>query len=924
MIKNRLFLNVCLMLSLILALSQIAKAQEGIVVSGIVTEAETKSGMVGVNVYVKGKVLGTTTDSKGAFNLRTNLTQPFTLVISMIGYQTIEKEITSSVQNLQFTIEKQSIMGQEVVISASRVSETVRESPIAIEKLDALAIRETPAANFYDGIANMKAVDMTTQSLTFKAVNARGFNSTGNTRFVQIIDGMDNQAPGLNFSVGNIVGISDLDVESVEFIPGAASALYGPNAFNGLMTMTSKSPFKYKGVSAMVRTGLNHIDGTDRKPAPLIETYIRYANSVNERFAYKFNIGYLRGQDWQANDTLNDISVVNPLLGRGVGNPGRDMLNVYGDEIVTTLPIGQGGSPVSVSRTGYNERDLVDYGVSSLKLDGALHYRINSNVEASYTYKFGQGTAVYQGANRYSIENFNFQQHKVEFQGANWMLRGYATIENSGDAFDSRFLAWNINRSWKSDQQWFTEYGGAFAGLVPGVNAGDHAAARAFADRGRLVPGTPEFETERKRIASQTDFTTGARFNDQSRLYHAEGTYNFKEEIKWMDVLVGGNYRVYDLRSNGTIFPDTAGNTITIYELGGFVQLSKRFLNDRLKFTLSGRYDKNENFDGRATPRFSVVYSDKSGKNTFRGSIQTGFRNPSTQEQFINLNLGPIQLIGGLPAIGQSMNVYNSFTLSSVQAFGAAVQGAIAGGMDASQAVINNRGILKRTSLQPIVPERVLVYEVGYKGMLGDKLYIDLGAYYNEYTNFIGFTRVARMNSNVDSEFEQAAFDVVNNSASNPTLRAFQVYGNASSTVTTYGAAASANYNLGKNYRLGINATYNQINQLDEGDDLVPGFNTPRWKTNVSLANTNLYKDLGFSLNWRYTESFRWDASFADGVVPTFHLVDLQFSYKLTKIKSMLKIGASNMLNNRHIEAFGGPMVGGMYYVSFVFDELLN
>lgn len=102
------------------------------------------------------------------------------------------------------------------------------------------AIKSAPAPSFYDALANLKGVEMSTQSLTFKSVNTRGFNANGNTRMVQMIDGMDNQAPGLNFSVGNIVGITELDLENAELIPGAASALYGPNAINGIVLLNSK------------------------------------------------------------------------------------------------------------------------------------------------------------------------------------------------------------------------------------------------------------------------------------------------------------------------------------------------------------------------------------------------------------------------------------------------------------------------------------------------------------------------------------------------------------------------------------------------------------------------------------------------------------------------------------------------------------
>src|SRR5690606_37304074 len=114
-----------------------------------------------------------------------------------------------------------------------RISEKRLQSPVSIEKMGIHDIRETPSMDVYDGLQNLKGLDLVTSSLTYKAINTRGFNDTGNARFLQLVDGVDNQTPGLTFAVGNMFGSSDLDLESVELIPGSATALYGPVAFNG-------------------------------------------------------------------------------------------------------------------------------------------------------------------------------------------------------------------------------------------------------------------------------------------------------------------------------------------------------------------------------------------------------------------------------------------------------------------------------------------------------------------------------------------------------------------------------------------------------------------------------------------------------------------------------------------------------------------
>src|SRR5690606_14970118 len=118
----------------------------------------------------------------------------------------------------------------------------------------------TASVGFYDGLENLKEVDVNTNSVTFQSVNTRGFATFANTRFMQLVDGMDNSAPALNFPLGNLLGMIETDVQSVELLPGASSALYGANAFNGILFMTSKNPFDFPGISGYFKQGISSQD----------------------------------------------------------------------------------------------------------------------------------------------------------------------------------------------------------------------------------------------------------------------------------------------------------------------------------------------------------------------------------------------------------------------------------------------------------------------------------------------------------------------------------------------------------------------------------------------------------------------------------------------------------------------------------------
>lgn len=939
--------------------------------------------LVGVNVVVIGTVLGTISDIDGNFSFTVKESFPLKLKISMVGFEGQEIEVTKdNATNLSISLSEQTLMGQEVVISASRVEESILESPVTVEKMGILAIKNTPAANFYDGIGDLKGVQMTTSSMTFKSVNTRGFATMANTRFVQLIDGMDNSAPGLNFPMGNIVGIGDLDVEGVELVPGAASALYGPNAFNGILLMTSKSPFDYQGLSVQAKGGITMQDPysqdatiPDQDAAgtnPYYDFALRYAKSFNNKFAFKVNFSYLQAQDWQATDYTQHAEE-DP----GQYNTNYNGVNIYGDAIATTLdfdaiagaPPGTFGA-AKVARTGYKEVDLIDYNTKSMKGSVGLNYRLSDKMELAYDYRYGKATSIYQGFSRYSLKNLTLQQHRIELRGDNFFIRAYGSFEDAGDAYDSRFLAWNINRTWKGDTEWFTQYGSNYIGsLAPIITSGGtptdadrqlaHDIARAQADIGRLVPGTKAFEDVKNEISQKADLATGSKFIDTSKMYHAEGSYNFKNQFDFMDLVIGAHFRQYVLNSSGTIFNDADG-PISINEYGGYAQASKRIINERLKLGASFRYDKNENFDGQVSPRAFAVFSlDENKKHNIRASFQTGFRNPDTQSQFIALDLGPATLVGGtqknLDMYSTSTNfgeitgstLYNNaYTASSASAFGAAFPGyvteefgkLVAGGADPldpntlaqAQAVAigthANELVIAKNDL--IKPEQVTSFEFGYKGVFNNKFMLDVNFYHNKYTDFQLINTVvvvpdAAGDVNDLTSFTGAAAFLAMAGAGE--TKAYQLYTNIADPVTSNGLGIGINYLFPHGYDLGGSYNYADFSlDAQSNPDNIPGFNTPKNRFKVQFGNREAFNNFGFNIAYRWSDSYDWTGTFGNGPVPSFSNLDLQVTYKLSGIRSIIKAGANNVLGTEYIQAYGAPAIGTTYYLSLTFDELFN
>lgn len=905
------------------------------IVTGNIVDQNNEA-VPGANVIIVGKAIGAVSDFDGNFTLQTSETPPFQLKITSIGYSDAFAEVASNNQNINIVLNETSTILDEIVISASRTPERLFESPVSVERFGLKEIQNTAAATFYGGLENLKGVDINTNSLTFQSINTRGFASFANTRFMQLVDGMDNSSPALNFVLGNLVGMNDLDVLSVEILPGASSALYGANAFNGILFMRSKNPFDYQGISAYFKTGI-----TSQEAAGDNEYYdigIRAAHAFSDKLAVKANFTFMEGTDWHA---VNEEDLNNPGATRA--NPAYEGLNVYGDEVsgvlnfdaLAGLPSGTLGSAL-VSRTGYAERDLTTYDAQSVKFDGAIHYRpFADDFEIIYNGRIGRGSTIYQGANRYYIDDFSLQQHKIEFKNDNFFVRGYITSENAGNSYDTRFAAININRRWKrdlpnpddpSEASWFGDYAETYIGAKLGVGTGiqlddatAHAAARAAADTGRLIPGTPAFQSAFNSVIADGDLTTGARFIDNTKLRHVDANYNLSYLTSdFADIQVGGSYREYELNSSGTIFTDTDG-PIPYQEYGLYTQIQKKFMDERIKFTGSVRYDKNELFDGFVSPRASLTYTVGERRNhNFRGSFQTGFRNPTTQDLYIGLNAGRALLVGSAED-----NLDRYVINVPVSTNGEAVVGSSTvtlTGRDAYENAFSQSSVVagapEAVNTPLVKPEKVTALELGYRGQIG-KVVIDVSGYYNDYEDFISQKIV------LAPKYGQAGDGALSLLAlQNGDFQPFNAYTNSLADITSYGVTAGVEAKVLGNFDLGVNYTFADFDFDQASDpDFQPQFNTPKHKIKASFGNTALFENFGFNINYRWSDEFLWQNSFATGQIPSYSVLDAQVNYAVPSIKSVFKLGASNMLGDEYFTAVGTGFIGSQYYLSWTINN---
>jgi iron complex outermembrane recepter protein len=911
------------------------------VVKGKIIDGTSGEVLVGATVVLKGTTTGSQTDYDGLFEFKTTQIPPFTLSVSFIGFETKDIQVTDLKGPLSIKLGEETKLIDVVEIKGQRISDKQKAAPLTVESMDKLAIKQTASVSFYEGMGALKGVDMTTASIGFTIINTRGFNSTSPVRSLQVIDGVDNQSPGLNFSLGNFLGSSELDVLKADLIVGASSAYYGPNAFNGVLSMETKNPFFQKGLAVQVKTGERN----------LLEGAFRYADAFknkqgNDWMAFKLNGFFMKAYDWVADN--DDQVFKTDFSAKNAG--GYDHVNRYGDEYNPTFDYselskkqpwafpGLGG----YARKGYAEKDLVDYNTKNIKANASVHFRLNpaqqeNSTELILSSSFGNGTTVYQGDNRFSLRDILFFQNRIELRKRDkFFIRAYATNEDAGNTFDPYFTAQLLQEKSKGSVKWGSQYedywrnnilprtrklefpqptvvanpDGTFSRIFDFTKSDAwlakyndsivlwHQQAQLYANTTQTTtpyyePGTPQFkqafdEITSKKSSKRDLINGGTRLFDLSALYHLHGEYKFTPT--WTDLFtVGANVRVYRPYTEGTIFNDTV-ERITNSEFGVYGGFEKSFSDKKWKVSGTLRMDKNQNFGFLFSPAASLVWQpDKT--NFLRLSFSSAIRNPTLADQYLNLNVGPAILSG---------NLRGSDSLYTVDDFKDYLN-------------TQNRKKLEATRfvVPAIRPEKVKSLEVGYRTTLFNSTYMDASYYYSFYDDFIGY-RIG-VSASIDPITGFPGY-----------IQAYRYAANSLNQVTTQGFSIGLSHYFMKYYSLSGNYSWNKLNTKVD-DPIIPAFNTPEHKFNVSVSGRDVkigkLENFGFNINYKWIQGFLFEGSPQfTGSVPTYSLLDAQINYSVPKINATFKLGASNLLNNMQFQTYGGPRIGRMAYFSILYD----
>jgi outer membrane receptor protein involved in Fe transport len=932
---HRLLSRAILLLSVLVA-APAALSQN---VSGVVTDGATP--LVGVNVLVEGTFVGDVTNEDGRFALGVDFSGGVeTLVFSYIGFETRRIDVEGPTDNLQVMMEPDVLQSGDVVVSASRVPENVLEAPVTVERLNAAQLERLPQTEIISSLERLKGIDVSRSSMLISSLSTRGFNSAKSERLIQLVDGFDFVSPTLSLYVGNLTGVPEIDVESVEIVYGANSALYGANAFNGVVLFQTRDPFRDTGVSAWVRGG----------ERGMFEFQGRWAQRVGDRFAYKVVGSYFEADDYISTNyaTLSTIpgNYIGGQLRSSTDPRGADLVNRYGEvEVVTpttclqrtppperacVLTIGDLGFEGSVFTPGFTENDLVlgDYRAQAARINVEGSYLLTDEIKATLSGRYAIGNGIYQSSNRYAFDGIGGKSLGAVVEAESWTLRGLVNDADAGDTYDLGFLGSFMNRAPFQDPEtgdmimvpidagnpdaglrpliYAERYGQVYAGVFAQARAAGASVEEAYTAAASAVTGLyPTLEDPRFTVARDLTLANetpgqSPTFKSDGQIYNADGQYRFSLPAA-VEAAVGANFRQYVISSEGTLYSDgpnsplvngatgerSSRDGITNYSYGGYLQLRRAFLDDALKLSAVGRLDAFKNFDARFSPRVTAVLSlGETRQHNVRASYAQAFREPAQLDQYISLDVGSLLLLG---------NIGTGYE-------GLAFTGGTVG---------------DPISIDPLTLERMNSFEVGYKGLLGSLL-ADVSYYRSVYNDFIGTRRFfGRETGEAPNPVELVAPPASNDPGFANRTRLLQVWLNADQSVTSQGFQASLEYRLARAFVPTVNYAWSDIEDVE---DLIVGFNTPEHKANVGVSG-QLTNELAYSANVRWVDDYFYAMPFAEGMIESHTTVDAQVSYAFPQFGVKVLAGGTNLTDSDNLSAYGAAAMGRIIYLGVRYNQ---
>lgn len=808
---------------------------------GRITDAETGEPLVGASIRVLASTLGTVTNQKGEFELTVSK-GVYSVQIKYVGYETVVKKVTisseSGTERINVALSGLAAQSREVVVTASKgKAEKKLDAPITIETATFESIRQTASTSPLGTLAKLKGVDFVERGINTVDVSSRGLNTQFNTRMLTLIDGRLATLPGLGLPQFALAPNPSLDIASIEVAVGPAAALYGPNAHAGVVNMITKNPFDYAGAEVSIRGGSQS----------LYDLSARYADHIGN-IGWKVTSQLMEADQFESGNFFLFRAPDFISQNQTVLNPETPAFQTRANQAFID----------DLRRLGYvfDETELSAMKASLRKIDGGLYYRgetFSARAMAGYSEStgfLGSNFGVLE-ANGYSI-NYQSLQLNGQLGKLGWFAQVTRTSNDAGKSFQIHDRAEQIARQ--------------------------VATIRSQPGNGTLT---------REEVLSRVNYAvvdSAAGVFDESSLIDSE--VQLRYDLDGFEFTGGFQYRYYDPRAtfltNGFYRPDA---DITATEIGTYLQIDKRFFENRLRLSLAGRLDNHTYYDPQFSPKATAVWSVLPDHNV-RVGFNRAFKVPVILENHLFLFNG---------AARGNLNGYTVRNSADRDANG------------------NPTGAIL-AQYDPLRPESVNSFEVGYKGLTIDKkLFIDVVAYYSQYTNFI--SPAFAISDGVrtfafNSDGTLSGFDPTTGGSGIPgQLTTYFNYGGAD----IYGFDIGLSYFFTADINLDLNASFMDFASTDNqfaSQGIPIQLNAPTNKYKATLALRNQFgKGTFLNLHGRHIPGYTFRAGRWNGTLDDRTVVDLTIGYEWKSLGATFQIGINNIFDNKTPDVLGSPIM---------------
>jgi len=384
-------------------------------VSGIITD-DTGESLIGANVIVQGTSIGATTDINGNFSFDTDTPTPFTLEVTYTGFNTATMVVNDNISNLSISLSEGVLIGEDVIISASRRREKVQEAPASVSVLNTRALSVTPDTDPTRTLGNLSGVTIQQQSASRVNIEMRGQNGLFSTFVFPIMDYRNLVGAGTGTFVSSQEGISSIDLDRVEVVRGPASALYGAGVTSGVVHFITKNPIDHPGTTVELTGGELSTLGVN----------LRHATKVSDKFGFKINAVHRQGDEFTLDPNDPDDAIQIARFVPSLSNP--DVSKGYIDISQPSTVLIQ-----NIDEDGDGNPMAPDYRNTSI--NATLQFSPTDNVSAFLSGGWSENKEVFYNAQGEGLNNAQqkWVQGRVQIGG---LFAQMFYVDNDGGSVD--------------------------------------------------------------------------------------------------------------------------------------------------------------------------------------------------------------------------------------------------------------------------------------------------------------------------------------------------------------------------------------------------------------------------------------------------------------------------------------------------------